>query len=128
MNKRRVSKALGVLAVGLSAAWPGAAPLAVEETITSHITRTLTATGGRWGGCMAQLQSPLSSEGLDCSGSWVTFSCAGEGAHASKEDASRLFDAALLAFALDQQVQVTVDDAKKQGGYCYAGRVELLGD
>lgn len=125
MNWRRV---LGVLAVGLSAAWPGVAALAVEETITSRITRTLTATGGRWGGCMAQLQSPLSSEGLDCADSWVTFSCAGADAHASKEDASRLFDAALLAFALDQQVQVTVDDTKKQGGYCYASRVDLLGD
>ena len=76
MNWRRV---LGVLAVGLSAAWPGVAALAVEETITSRITRTLTATGGRWGGCMAQLQSPLSSEGLDCADSWVTFSCAGGG-------------------------------------------------
>lgn len=128
MHWRRVFKALGFLAAGLSAAWPGVAALAVEQTLTSHITRTLTATGGLWGGCMAQLEFSLSSEGLDCAGRWVTFSCAGEDAHASKEAASRLFDAALLAFALDRQVQVTVDDAKKQTGYCYASKVELLGD
>lgn len=128
MNWRRFFKALGVLAVALSAAWPGVAALAVEQTLTSRIVRTLTATDGLWGGCMAQLELSLSSEGLDCAGRWVTFSCAGEGAHASKEDASRLFDAALLAFALDRQVKVTVDDAKKQTGYCYAGRVEVLGD
>ena len=128
MALHKVLKTAGALVVGLLAALPSGSALAVEAKVTASITRTLAASGGRWGGCMAQLSAPLSSEGLDCTGSWVTFSCAGTGAHASKADAARLFDAALLAFALDQQVQVTVDDAQQQGGYCYASRVEVLKD
>lgn len=128
MATHGIFKMAGALAVGLLAALPSASALAVEAKVTANVTRTLAASGGRWGGCMAQLSVPLSNEGLDCTGSWVTFSCAGTGAHASKEDAARLFDAALLAFALDQQVRVTVDDAMQQGGYCYASRVEVLQD
>ena len=128
MASHGILKMAGALAVGLLMALPSASAWAVEAEVTGSITRTLAASGGRWGGCMAQLNAPLSNEGLDCTGSWVTFSCAGTGAHASKEDAARLFDAALLAFALDQQVRVTVDDAKQQGGYCYASRVEVLED
>ena len=96
---------------------------AAVERVQGKAVRTLTTGDGRFGGCMAQLNKRLSDAGLNCPGNWVTFSCTG--VHASKEDGSRMFESAQMAFSLDKTIVVEVDDEKKHNGHCYARRVDV---
>ena len=60
-----------------------AALQAAQARMTTNVVRTLASEDASYGGCMAQLRdSVMEATGLDCSGKWVTFSCAGE--HTSK--------------------------------------------
>ena len=90
----------------------------------AEIVRTLVADAGRFGGCMARLDQDLAALGLSCPSGWVTFSCSG--VFTSKDVAYRMFDSALMAFALGYRVTVLVDDAKKHNGYCYADRIDVF--
>lgn len=96
---------------------------AAVERVEAKAVRTLTTGDGRFGGCMVQLNKRLSEVGLNCPGTWVTFSCTG--VHASKEDGSRMFDSAQMAFSLDKTIVVEVNDEKKHNGHCYARRVDV---
>lgn len=94
-------------------------------TITAKVTRTLVVANDDWGGCAAQLDVSLVDEGLaNCNDKWVTFSCSGD--HASKSSAMRMFDQAQMAFALDRQVRVYVDDTKTHNGFCFVNRIDVL--
>ena len=93
------------------------------ERLEGKAVRTLTTGDGRFGGCMVQLNKRFAETGLNCPGSWVTFSCTG--VHTSKEDGSRMFDSAQMAFSLDKTIVVEVDDGKKHNGHCYARRVDV---
>lgn len=113
-----------LLALSLGALAHGA-----NMSVTGKITRTFSADDGVAGGCMAQLDASLREAGLDCSSNWVTFSCSGnasEEAFTNRDDAYRKFDSALMAFALDKRVAITVTDERKQGGNCFATRVDVL--
>ena len=111
-TRRGTVGVLGVFLVLLSAVNAGAA----VERIEAKVVRTLTAGDGRFGGCMVQLDESLADAGLNCT-NWVTFSCTG--AHTSKEEASRMFESAQMAFSLDKTIVVEVNDEKKHNGHCY---------
>ena len=96
---------------------------AAEFQATGVIEKTLSNDGSSWGGCMAKLSSWL---GPNCGKRWVSFSCSGPGTYFSKDVAYRLFDTALMAFALGKQVTVYLDDQKKHNGYCVAHRIDVM--
>ena len=102
-------------------------PLAAVATTVdfkAKITRTLASDENVYGGCMVLLNKSPVSEGLDCAGSWVTFSCGGE--HLSKSSALRMFDSAQMAFLMDRTVLVRVDDTRKHNGRCLVTRIDVL--
>lgn len=101
-----------------------------QGSFVTRITHTLVENQGNLGGCMVHLEdSPATSAeltGLRCptDRNWVTFSCTG--VHTNKVNAERMFDSALMAFALNRRVKVYVDDEKKHGRYCYVFRLDVL--
>jgi len=95
-----------------------------QGAIVAKVTRTLVAGDGRWGGCMVMLDVRINTALPNCPGSWVSFSCTGD--FTTKDAANRMFDSAMMAKALDKRVRLFVDDTKKQNGYCYAWRVDVL--
>ena len=97
---------------------------AATERIQANAKRTLTTDDGRFGGCMVQLDERIGDMGLDCPGSWVTFSCSG--VHTSTDEAVRMFESAQMAFALDRMLMVEVTDERKHNGHCYARRVDVI--
>ena len=97
---------------------------AVVKGVTANIERTLVTGDGKWGGCMVKTQVNFQQLGLNCPAGWVTFSCTGD--FTSKDVAYRMFDSALLAFALGNPVFMAVDDSKKHNGFCYVGRIDVL--
>ena len=97
---------------------------AAVERIEGKAIRTLTTGDGRFGGCMVQLDKRLADTGLNCPGNWVTLSCTGVHT-SSKEDGSRMFDSAQMAFSLGKTIVVEVNDEKKHNGHCYARRVDV---
>ena len=97
---------------------------AATAMVEAEVRRTLTVADDRFGGCMVALSVSPSGEGLDCSSSWVTFSCTGT--HTSKSNALRMYDSAQLAFVTGRTVIVEVDDTKKHNGHCFASRIDVL--
>ena len=123
MNKFKSARLLGVALMLL--ALP-AALQAAQARMTTNVVRTLASEDGAFGGCMAQLQDSVTeATGLDCSGRWVTFSCAGE--HTSKAAARRLYDSAQLAFVTGRSAMLMVDDERKHNSYCFVFRIDVLG-
>lgn len=124
MMKRMMIGIAALLALSLGALAYGA-----TMGVVGKFNRTFSADDGANGGCMAQLDVSLRDAGLDCASNWVTFSCSGSAsqeAFTSRDDAYRKFDSALMAFALDKRVSVTVTDEQKQSGACFATRVDVL--
>ena len=102
---------------------------ATVHTVSNvNVIRTLTAgtKSGGWGGCMVQLDVNLKETvtGIDCHGSWVTFSCTG--VHTTKSQGLLMFESAQLAFTLNKRVYLQVDDERKHGGHCFARRIDVL--
>lgn len=124
MMKRMMMGIAALLALSLGALAYGA-----TMAVIGKFDRTFSADDGANGGCMAQLDVSLREAGLDCSTNWVTFSCSGNAsqeAFTNRDDAYRKFDSALMAFALDKRVRVDVTDEMKQGGACFATRLDVL--
>lgn len=90
------------------------------------VVKVLVADEGRWGGCMALLDTNIASSGLDCPSRWLSFSCSGD--FTSKDVASKMFDVAQMALALDRRVEIYADDHLKHNGYCYANRIDVMKD
>lgn len=74
-----------------------------------------------YGGCMAKLETPPGSNGLDCPSSWVSFSCTGD--FNSPEVGYKKLESAQLALMTETQVKLVIDDAKKHNGFCFAHRI-----
>ena len=110
-------------ALALVALLPAPLLHAATASIEGNVVQVLATGDGRFGGCMAALDVDLADVGLDCSGSWVTFSCTGE--HAEKEDAHRMFESLRAAVVADKSVEMRVTDEKKHGQYCYASRIKI---
>ena len=122
MTDRIRASALVMLVSALVLLSAVAAEAAVER-VEGKAVRTLITGDGRFGGCMVQLNKSLADTGLNCPGAWVTFSCTG--VHASKEDGSRMFGSAQMAFSQDKTIVVEVNDEKKHNGHCYARRIDV---
>lgn len=122
MIHRSIVKCVGVVVLAVSSATLPAS--ATVEGITTTVTRTLSVSDYRWGGCAVRLADHPSEAGLNCSSDWVTFSCTGD--HATKSAAARNYDAALMAFALGRSVRVWVDDEKTHNGLCFVNRIDVL--
>lgn len=100
---------------------------AAPMPIKADVTRTMTSSDERFGGCAVALSESPFDHGLDChTDKWVTFSCVGE--HTSKSNALRMFDSAQMAFALGKKVVVYVDDTRKHNDRCFASRIDVLPD
>jgi hypothetical protein len=97
---------------------------AARATLVSTIDRILVTTNGTFGNCMAFLNQPLASLGVDCPDQWVTFSCSGD--FATVSEARLMFDTAQLALAMNQEVRIYLTDNLKHNGYCFASRIDLL--
>jgi hypothetical protein len=97
---------------------------ATTVAVTANVVRTLVADQDRFGGCMAKLDKVLANSGLDCPGTWVSFSCSGT--FTPKDIAYRMFDSAQMALALGKKVTVQVDDSRKHNGNCYAQRIDVF--
>ena len=97
---------------------------AATAEVEADVRRTLTVADDRFGGCMVALSKSPSEEGLNCSSSWVTFSC--DGTYTSKSRALRMYDSAQLAFVTGRTVKIWVDDTKKHNGHCFATRIDVL--
>lgn len=89
----------------------------------AKIERTLIE-DGVFGDCMIALDKTIASAGLDCPSKFVSLSC--DGTYVAKISAQRMFDAALMAFALDKPVNVRIDDGLKHNGYCVAYRLDVF--
>ena len=127
MNDRSKFKVAHVVGAALVLLALPAALQAAQARMTTNVVRTLASEDASYGGCMALLQdSVMEATGLDCPGRWVTFSCAGE--HTSKATGMRLYDSALLAFVTGRQAMLVLDDERKHNSYCFASRIDVLGN
>lgn len=97
--------------------------LANTAYLKGNIQRTLVQEG-KYGGCMIMLDKNIADAGLNCPSNLVSLDC--DGAYGSKASAQRAFDSAQMAFALDREVSVQVDDSKKHNNYCVGIRVDVL--
>jgi hypothetical protein len=78
----------------------------------------------KYGGCMVLLDKSVADTGLACPTAWVSLDC--DGLFGSKLSAQRKFDSAQMAFALDKNVSLQVDDSKKfNENYCVAVRIDV---
>ena len=89
----------------------------------ASIDRMLNQTDA-YGECMVYLDKTLADEGLNCPSRWVTLSC--DGTFNNRDVAARMYDAAMMAMAMEKKVNILVDDSKKQNDYCVAKRIDLL--
>lgn len=84
-------------------------------------------TGDRYSGCMVQIGAIPYDAGLDCpeaDRSWLALDCDGNfGGTIAAQNSLSTAKAALLT---GDKVTITVDDAKKVNGYCYAPQVILF--
>jgi hypothetical protein len=96
---------------------------AARAAFNADVVRVL-SDSENYGGCMALLSVRPADRGLDCWGSWVTFSCSGD--FSDRASAIRKFEMAQVALLTDNQIFVVVDDTKKHNNYCFAPRVDLL--
>ena len=76
-----------------------------------------------YGECMLYIDKTIADSGLDCPSRWVALSC--DGTYNNRDVAARMYDAGMMAIALDKKVNVRVDDAIKHNGYCVVKRMDL---
>ena len=108
---------LGVSLLALSSsAWAAVFPR------TGTITKTLTETT-YYGGCMVQLSVSVGN-GCPANG-WVSLDCDAE--LTDPGQGQRAYASALVAFTLDKNVTLYIDNKKKNDGYCVARRLDISG-
>lgn len=100
--------------------WSTASMSGVEST-TGKISRLL-SDSEYYGHCMIAL--PYTATNNDCPNVWVSLDCVGR--FNGKESSRRLWDAAQLAYAMDSNVFVVINDQKKYNGFCVADRLDVI--
>ena len=91
------------------------------KTIESDVFGILT--GDRYGECMIQLGN-IPANVLDCPQRWVTLDC--KGIFGSRSSANSNLNTARSAMLTRSKLSVTVDDARKVSGFCYAPQLILF--
>ena len=91
---------------------------------TGTIKRSL-ADSGKYGGCMIQLDSIVGGTGNSCpASSWVSLDC--DANHLAEKTGDRLYQSAMVAASLKQRVSISIDDTKKNTGYCVVTRIDVI--
>lgn len=101
----------------------GSAQAATKFVKGVSLTNIMLTGDGAFGDCMVAIPNKIADFGLNCAGSYVTFSCSGD--HTSKARATKMLDLAQMAFAMDKKVDIFIDDSKKHNNYCFARRINL---
>jgi hypothetical protein len=96
---------------------------AETASFKTTISRIL-ITEGKYGNCMVRLDTTPQSQLPDCSFNWVSFSC--DGSYTSQDVAYRMLEMSQMAYVLEKEVFIQIDDSRKHNGYCLAYRVDLL--
>jgi len=115
---------IGALLVAMLIVFAMESTAATAQVYGVRVVNTLLADNGRWGGCMAQIDRDLASEGLACPGRWISFSCTGD--FTTKDVAYKMFESAQMAHALGFRAKVVADDSRKHNGYYYANSIEVF--
>jgi len=96
---------------------------ATEANVRGRVIEVLVTKDSTYGGCMVKVSASVSGAGLNCpNNNYVSFSCSGD--FHSKEEALRMFDLALMAKALNHNVNFRVTDTQKHNGFCTVVRVQ----
>ena len=95
------------------------------KSLHTIITRTLLTSNGEYGGCMIELREDVNFEtGLDCHSRWVSLGCISD--VISKEESKLMWNSAGMAFAMDAEIRVWVNDSIKHGEFCTAERIDVF--
>lgn len=113
---------LSILVLG--AALVSTPALAGIAVINGTVDRVMIDNTGNFGGCMAKLSVDPQSALPACGPTWVSFSCTGD--FADQVSAYRSLDQAQLALATNKRVMVVIDDGRRQNGYCFVTRIDIV--
>ncbi len=121
MKTRQTRRGLtaAILLVALASPAAGAA----TATFSAQVKRVI-VDAAHYGGCMAELSISPQTKLATCGTKFVTFSCTGTFTDAVR--AYRMLDQAQLALVTTKTVSVTINDANKHNGYCFAQRIDVL--
>ena len=89
---------------------------------TGKIVRTLTE-ATYYGGCMIQLSANVGN-GCPANG-WVSLDC--DAKFTDPGQGQRAYASALVAFTLDKNVSIIIDNTKKNDDYCVVRRLDISG-
>ena len=119
--QRSLLKVLGLcLAAG---SWLFATPALADRASINATAVRIMVLEDSYGGCMVRLSTNPQTVLPACAASWVTLSC--DGTFLPKDVSSRLLEQVQLGFALDKQLTVYIDDARRHNGFCLAYRVDV---
>ena len=97
---------------------------AVQSMYTS-ITRMLATANGGYGGCMiASKWNIMEETGLNCNQKWVSLGCSSS--VISEEDGKTMWRSAKIAFFMEQEIIIWVNDEIKHNGFCTVVRIDVL--
>ena len=77
-----------------------------------------------YGGCMVKVSPAPSSLWSQCAGDYLSFSCSG--VFNSKSDAASLLSTAQLAYVMNKQVIITVENGNLHNTFCTAHTMQLI--
>ena len=116
-----MKKLVSLVLMGLILTTPA---IGAEKYMVSKIKNLLVASDGDFGNCMVELYVSPTTVLPSCAAGWVSFSCSGT--FAAKSDAKSMMEMAQLAFLLDKEVNIGVDDSKLHNGYCLSSYLAIL--
>ena len=116
-----MKKLVSLVLMGLMFTTPA---IGAEKYMVSKIKNLLVASDGDFGNCMVELYVSPTTVLSSCADGWVSFSCSGT--FAAKSDAKSMMEMAQLAFLLDKEVNIGVDDSKLHNGYCLSSYLAIL--
>lgn len=107
--------------VGLALTLASNAALAAMENQQTTVLRML-VDDTEFGHCMVLIRDMPAT--LDCPGNWVTASCSGD--FNSSSVGWRKMEVAQMAQALNKQIFIRIDDARRHNQHCFLKRIQLL--
>ena len=94
--------------------------IAAVEVRNTAIQRLLSDTEN-FGYCMVYTAVTPSN---DCRSNWFSLDCKGD--FHSKETSRLLLDFAQLAYAMESNVRIVINDQKKHNGFCVIDRLDVI--
>lgn len=95
------------------------------QRMRTRITRTLVAADNKYGGCMIASKWNIMEEiGLNCNHRWVSLGCSSN--VISEEDGDKMWRSARIAFFMEQEIILWIDDEIKHNGFCTVVRLDIV--